>query len=140
MNSYFKNIILFLVVSIIILSCREEIIPPDNFVGRINDPVQLSERNSYILLLNANNFTMDLKVPIYFNSIKTRFNATLIEYQSGYARISVQDFNTTEKFRFFIAEDVAYHTELLDGFVPTTLFIHTENFSGKLKIEFRKIF
>lgn len=140
MNTCYKNIILFLVVSIIILSCREEIIPPDNFVGRINDPVQLSERNSYILLLNANSFTMDLRVPIYFSSVRTRFNVTLAEYQSGYARISVQDFNTTEKFRFLIAEDVAYHTELLDGFVPATLFIHTENFTGKLKIEFRKTF
>ena len=138
MDAYLKKIILLLIISIIVLSCREEIIEPDNFVERINDPVQLSERNSYILLLNADNFTMDLTVPTYFSSVRTRFNLTLIDYESGYTSVSVQDFNTTERYRFFIAEDVSYHTELLDGYTPATIKIHTENLSGKLKIEFRK--
>lgn len=108
-------------------------------MGNINEPVQLTERNSYTFLLNARNLTMSLSVPIYFSSSRTRFNVRLIDYESGYASVSVQDLNTTERFSFFIAEDVSYHTELLDGYVPTTININTENFSGKLKIEFRKI-
>ncbi len=119
-------------------SCREEIIAPDNFVETVNDPVQLRERNSYTLLLNANNFTMDLTVPASFTSIRTRFNVTLVDYESGYTSVSVQDYNSVERFRYFIADDVSYHSELLDGFVPINIKIHTENFSGKIKIEFRK--
>lgn len=119
-------------------SCREEIIEPDNLVGKINEPVQLRERNSYTFLLNARNLTMNISVPIYFSSSKTRFNVRLIDYESGYANISVQDLSKIERFRYYIAEEVSYHTELLDGYVPTTISIYTDNFSGKIKIEFRK--
>jgi len=128
-----------LVILIISFSCREEIIEPDNMVGNINEPVQLTERNSYSFLLNAKNLTMSLSVPIYFSSARTRFNVRLIDYESGYINVSVQDLSKIERFRYYIAEEVSYHTELLDGYVPTTININTDNFSGKIKIEFRKI-
>jgi len=138
MQFFIIKIILLLPVLFISFSCREEIIAPDNFVETINDPVQLRERNSYILLLNANNFTMDLSVPANFTSIRTRFNVTLIDYESGYTSVSVKDYNSVERFRYFVADDVSYHSELLDGYVPINIKIHTENFSGKVKIEFRR--
>jgi hypothetical protein len=133
-----KKFILLLIILITSFSCREEIIEPDNLVGKINEPVQLRERNSYILLLNARNLTMNMSVPMYFNSSRTRFNVRLIDYESGYANIRVQDLSKIERFRYYIAEEVSYHTELLDGYVPTTINISTDNFSGKIKIEFRK--
>jgi hypothetical protein len=138
MQTFIKKIILLLLVLVFSFSCREEIITPNNFVETVNDPVQLRERNSYILLLNASNFTMDLTVPANFTSIKTRFNVTLVDYESGYTSVSVKDYNSVEKFRYFIADDVSYHSELLDGYVPDNIKIHTENFSGKVKIEFRR--
>jgi hypothetical protein len=138
MIHYLKNIVLILLVLLLTNSCREEVIPPDNFVERINDPVQVRERNSYIFLLNAENFTMNLTVPSIFTSIRTRFNITLIDYQSGYTTISVLDNNSIERFRYFIADEVSYHSALLDGFVPSNITIRTQNFSGKVKIEFRR--
>ena len=134
-----KKFTLLLVILIISFSCREEIIEPDNMVGNINEPVQLTERNSYSFLLNAKNLTMSLSVPIYFSSARTRFNVRLIDYESGYINVSVQDLSNIERFRYYMAEEVSYHTELLDGYVPTTININTDNFSGKIKIEFRKI-
>ena len=134
-----KIFTLLLVILIISFSCREEIIEPDNMVGNINEPVQLTERNSYSFLLNARNLTMSLSVPIYFSSARTRFNVRLIDYESGYINVSVQDLSNIERFRYYMAEEVSYHTELLDGYVPTTININTDNFSGKIKIEFRKI-
>jgi hypothetical protein len=125
-------------VLMISFSCREEIIEPDNFAGNINEPIQLKERNEYVFLLNARNLTMSLSVPTYFSSPRTRFNIRLIDYESGYANVSVQDISKIERFRYYIAEEVSYHTELLDGYIPTTININTENFSGKIKIEFRK--
>lgn len=138
MHTYLKKIILLLPVLLLSFSCREEIIPPDNFVERVNDPVQVRERNSYILLLNAENFTMSLTVPSIFTSIRTRFNITLIDYKSGYTSVTVQDYNSVERFRYFIADDVSYHSELLDGYVPLNINIRTEKFSGKVKIEFKR--
>ena len=122
------------------LSCREEIVQPENLVGNINEPVQLTERNSYVLLLNARNLTMSLSVPLYFSSARTRFNVSLVGYESGYTNVVVQDISKLERFRYYIAEEVSYHTELLDGYIPSTININTDSFSGKIKIEFRKIF
>ncbi len=133
-----KKFILLFIILITSFSCREEIIEPDNLVGNINVPVQLRERNSYTFLLNARSLTMNMSVPIYFSSSKTRFNIQLIDYESGYANISVQDLSNRERFRYFAAEEVSYYTELLDGYIPTTISIYTDNFSGKIKVEFRK--
>lgn len=137
-----KNLsVKFALISVIFLSllgCREDIIEPDNLVGNVNQPVQLFERNSYTLLLNAKNLEMNLSVPTSFSSTRTRFNFTMKDYGSGFTTVSVQDYSRMERFRYFISDDVAYHTELLDGYVPNTINISMQNFTGKIKIEFRK--
>ena len=133
-----KKFSLIIVLMFVSLSCREEVIEPGNFVENINEPVQINERNSYILLLNASRLTMSISVPAYFNSIRTRFNVTLIDYESGYVSVAVQDYYKQERFRYFLAEEVSYHSDVLDGYVLKTIIIRTENFSGKLKIEFNK--
>jgi hypothetical protein len=133
-----KKIAWLSIICIISFSCREEIIEPDNFVENVNEPVQINEQNSYIFLLNAKDFSMNLSVPAYFNSIRTRFNVTLIDYESGYISIAVDDYDKQERFRYFVAEDVSFHSDLLDGYVLKTINIRTVNFSGKIKVEFRK--
>ena len=122
----------------ILLSCREEIIEPGNIIGKINEPVQLRDNGSYMFLLNAESLTMNISVPSYINSSRTRFNIKLVDYESGYTNVIVQDLNMVEKFRYFAAEDVSYHTEILDGYVPTSINIRTQNFTGKIQIEFGK--
>jgi len=134
-----KKLTLVFVILIVSFSCREEIIAPDNLVGNINEPVQIRDRNAYTFLLDAQNLTMSLSVSLYFSSARTRFNVRLVDYESGYTNVSAQDISDVERFRYYVAEEVSYHTELLDGYIPTTININTENFSGKIKIEFRKI-
>lgn len=133
-----KKLAFLAILLIFCSSCREEIIEPDNFVENVNEPVQINERNSYIFLLNAQDFSMNLSVPAYFSSFRTRFNVTLIDYESGYISIAVEDYDEQERFRYFVAEDVSYHSDLLDGYLLKTINIRTENFSGKIKVEFRK--
>ena len=133
-----KKFSLFILIIITSLSCREEIIQPGNFVENINDPVQINEPNSFTLLLNAQSFSMNLSVPAYFNSNRVRFNVTMIDYNSGYISIAVQDYEEKERFRYFTSEDVSFYSDVLDGYVPKTISIRTEKLSGKLKVEFRK--
>ncbi len=133
-----KKFASILTIVLFIFSCREEIIEPNNLVGKINEPVQLRENSSYVFLLNAKNLSMNMQVSLYFNSSRTRFNIKLIDYESGYTNVVVQDYNNVERFRYFIAKEVFYHTELLDGYVPTTINIRTNDFTGKIQIEFRK--
>lgn len=133
-----RKLAFLIIVLIFFSSCREEIIEPDNFVENVNEPVQINERNSYIFLLNAEDFSMNLSVLASFNSFRTRFNVTLIDYESGYISISVKDYDQQERFRYFVAEEVSFHSDLLDGYVLKTINISTVNFSGKIKAEFRK--
>lgn len=137
-NSYLKKLGLVIIIILISFACREEIIEPDNLVGKINEPVQVKDRNSYTCLLNAKNLTMNLSTLTYFSSARTRFNIRLIDYETGYTNISVQDLSNLERFRYFVAEDISYHTELLEGYVPSTINIITDNFTGKIIVEFRK--
>jgi hypothetical protein len=81
---------------------------------------------------------MDLSVPAYFSSARTRFNVRLIDYESGYISITVKDYDETERFRYFVSEDVSYHSDLLDGYVLKTINIRADEFSGKIRVEFRK--
>jgi len=138
MYSFIKITFLLSLLLLLSLSCREEVIAPDTFVENINDPVQIRDYNSFILLLNADNFTMDLNVPSIFTSIKTRFSIKLVDYDDGYAKVTAQDHNSNQRFNYFAADEVIYDSELLDGYVPQNIKIRTYNFTGKLKIEFRK--
>jgi|GEM_PF-940661 len=137
-NNQSVKIILIPLIFFSLSGCREGIIEPDNLVGNVNQPVQLFDRNSYTLLLDAKNLEMNLSVPMYFSSTRTRFNVTLNSYESGFTTVSVQDYSRIERFRYFISDDVSYHTELLDGYIPNTINISMQNFTGKIKIEFRK--
>jgi len=138
MRIFFNKYFLLIPILLFCISCREEIIPPDNLIENINEPVQIRNFNSYVFLLNAENFTMNLNIPSAFSSIRTRFNIKLIDYGSGYTTISVLDNNSVERFRYFAGDEVIYDSELLDGFVPVSILIRTSDFSGKLRIEFRK--
>jgi hypothetical protein len=133
-----KKSALLAILLLMALSCREEVIEPQNFVGNINEPVQINGHNSYTFLLNAKNFSMNLSTSAFSGSTRTRFNFSLFDYESGYIFIKVKDFNSTERFSYFVNSDVAYHSELLDGYIPSTINISTDNFTGKIKIEFRK--
>lgn len=81
---------------------------------------------------------MNLSASANFNSFRARFNVTLIDYETGYLSVAVEDNDNRQRFNYFLAEDVSYHSDLLDGYMLKTIKIRTENFSGKIKIEFRK--
>jgi len=120
------------------ISCREGVIEPNIFVENVNDPVQLNERNSYTFLLNADSFSMDLTVFPFINSSRSRINVTLIDYQTGYVKVSIKDYDNRERYSYFAAKDISFYTDIIDGYVPEEVSITTDNFSGKIKIELRK--
>jgi hypothetical protein len=130
---WIASLLLFLFIS-----CREGVIEPNVFVENVNDPVQLNERNSFTFLLNAESFSMDLTVFPFINSSRSRINVTIADYQTGYAKVSIKDYDNQERYSYFAAEDISYYTEIIDGYVPESVSIKTDNFSGKIKIELRK--
>ncbi len=127
-------LISLIILTLLFISCREEIISPDTFVESINEPVQINENNSYTYLLNANKFTSTLEIISPINTTASQVSITLIDYNGGYANILIKDNDDKERYRYFMAENIEMFTDITEGYVPKTIEIRTFEFTGKLKI------
>ena len=125
---------------ILVVSCREDIIHPDEFAGNINEPVQINSRNSYTFIINAKDLTMSISALALFNATLARISVTLIDHESGYVNVSVKDLNDVERFRYFADDDVSLFTEVIDGYLPNTIDIRMQEFSGKLKVQLSRAY
>jgi len=136
MNKF--SVLLFL--TLIIFSCRDEIVEPGNFAGNINEPIQINDRNSFTFLINARQFSMNLSAPATFNSSASKISITLNGHESGTVFISIRDAANRERYTHSLAQDVSFYTDIMDGFVPDIIHIRTESFSGKLRIQLTDVF
>lgn len=75
-----------------------------------------------------------------FNTTVTRISVTLINYETGYVNVSVKDLDDVERFRYFVDEDVSLFTEVFDGYLPHTIDIRLQEFSGKLKVKLSRAY
>jgi len=121
-----------------LLSCREDIINPDTFVETINEPLQITEVNSYTYILNANEFTSTSVFNTTFNGSSSRVNITLLDYSQGYANMIIKDVDQRERYRYQMAENIPLYSDLTNGYIPKTIEINTYDFTGKLKIRLTK--
>lgn len=127
-----------LLIVILFVSCREDIIKPEVFVGSVNEPVQLNGTNSYSYFLSGKNFTSNLTIPTYINGNSSRVNITLAEYGNGYAQIIIRDSEGKERYRYFMNEDISMFTDVTEGYSPRSIEIKTVDFTGNLKIKITK--
>ena len=125
---------------ILIISCREDIIHPDEFAGNVNEPVQINSRNSYTFIINAKNLSMNISALTSLNTTLARISVTLIDHEAGYANVSVKDINDVERFRYFADDDVSLFTEVIDGYLPNTIDIRMQELSGKLKVQLSRAY
>ncbi len=125
---------------ILVISCREDIIHPDELAGNVNDPVQLKSSNSYTFIINAKDLSMNISSHTSFNTTLARISVTIIDHESGYVNISVKDFNDIERFRYFVDDDISLFTEVIDGYSPNSIDIRMQALSGKLRIQLSRAF
>ncbi len=128
----------FVLLTIFIFGCREEIVTPDTLVQSVNQPVQINETNSYSYFLSGKSFTSKLVIPAYISGNSSRINITLVNYNSGYANIIIKDSQGSERYRHFMAEDISMFTDVTEGYMPKTIEIRTFEFTGDLKIKLSK--
>jgi hypothetical protein len=128
------------ILFIITPSCREDVITPDNLVTNVNEPIQISEQNSYTFVMNADNISMNVINNTSFSSHISRISISISDYSSGYIRINVLDIQSNDRFSYFGDDDEVYFTEELFGYVPRSIKINTVNFSGKFKIQLTRTF
>lgn len=135
-----KRIIFILSLIILLIACREDIIHPDEIAGNINEPVQINSRNSYTLIINAKNLSINISAPASFNTTLARISVTLVDHESGNVNVSVTDLNDIERFRYFVNNDVNLYTEVINGYLPNTIEIRLQELSGKLKVQLTRAF
>jgi len=124
----------------LVVSCREDILHPDDFAGNVNEPVQLNSRNSYTFIINAKNLSMNISALASFNTTLARISVTLVDYESGYVSVTVKDLDEIERFRYFANEDVSLFTEVINGYLPNSIDIRMQELSGKLKVQLSRAF
>ena len=135
-----KRIIFILSLFTLLFACREDIIHPDEIAGNVNEPVQVNSRNSYTLIINAKNLSINISALASFNTTLARISVTLIDHESGYVNVSVKDLNDIERFRYFVNNEVNLYTEVIDGYLPNTIDIQLQELTGKLKVQLSHAF
>jgi hypothetical protein len=135
-----NRLVFVLFILILVISCREDIIHPDEFAGNVNEPVQINSRNSYTFIINAKDLSMNVSALPSFNTSLARISVTLIDYESGNVNVSVKDLNDVERFRYFADGDVSLFTEVIDGYLPKTIEIQMQKLSGKLKVKLTRAY
>lgn len=135
-----KRFTLLIILLLLIIACREDIIEPDTFVGAINEPVQINERNSYKFAIHAQNISVNVTNNTVLSSLSSRISISIADYSSGYVSIRVIDPEDNSRFIYFGNEDESFFTESLGGYIPASVGIRAVDFSGKLKIEIIKTF
>jgi hypothetical protein len=140
MKQIFIYIYFVVTVLLLFISCREEIIAPNNFATNVNEPILLNASNSYSFVINAQNISIDVVNNTNFSASTSRISITIIDYSSGYVRIKIIDKQTINRFSYFGNDDENFFTESLTGYVPASVGIKAVDFSGKLKIEINRTF
>jgi len=136
-NYRISILIIFILLTV---TCRENIIEPDTFVGTINEPVQINQRNSYTFIIHAQNISVNVTNNTFLASFTSRISISIADYTSGYVNIRVIDREDNSRFTYFGNEDENFFTESLIGYVPSRIALRAVDFSGKLKIEVTKTF
>jgi hypothetical protein len=134
------NYIYFIVTVILFISCREDIIAPDNFNTPINEPILINESNSFSFVINAQNISIDVVNNTNFSANTSRISITIVDYTSGYISIRIIDEQSNSRFSYFGNDDEEYFSEPLNGYVPRSVGIKAVEFSGKLKFDLNRTF
>lgn len=136
--SFFLPFILALVF--IVISCRENVLLPEQYTTTINEPIQKNEQNSYSFTINAQNISIDVVNVAQFTSHTSRITISIQDYSSGNVSVRVNDKEMNSRFSYFGNEDEDLYTESLIGYVPGSISISTVNFTGILSIRLNRTF
>ncbi|MCH7964283.1 MAG: hypothetical protein IH852_10155 [Bacteroidetes bacterium] len=140
MKRIFIYIYFFVTVILLFISCREDIIAPDNFATNVNEPILINESNSYSFVINAQNISINVINNTNFSANTSRISITIVDYSSGYVRVRIIDNQSNTRFSYFGNDDEDFFTQSLNGYVPASVGIKAVDFSGKLKIQLNRTF
>lgn len=133
-----KRLFIIIFALLLVNSCREEIIPPDNPSGNVNQPFIETFLNSYSFTLNAGEITYNIYEFIRFDQDKAQVFMSVLDHTSGYVEVYL--YSKTKRVLFYQKGDTDIEGESIkiDGHIPETLIMNFFNFTGKLRFTVNK--
>jgi hypothetical protein len=136
----FKNLysLVFLIFPLII-SCREEIIEPNNPAGNVNQPIRFEKENYFNIDLNAYKLSTEILFDLYFTSQNNQILIKVSDLISG--KLGVRVLASDDKYLYsasFIIGGINTVSRMYLG-IPAKMKLNFDNFTGKLKIIIGKI-
>ena len=128
-----KLFIQILSLSVLLISCRQEIVPPDNPAGNINEPVYTRTNFSYSFTINANRITTMVIDNTYLNTTSSRIYLVISDHSSGSVEIKVQNDNNFVLYSSVFDNDTDGIFRELDGYQPNIITLNFIDFTGKFK-------
>ena len=129
-------IYVFILFSLILFgSCREDIVPPNNPAGNINEPVQTRTNNSYTFVINANNISKSVSNYLSLYSTNMRLYTSVLDISSGSVQIFLLNSYNYAWYSRTIATEIQDNYVELTGNYPNQIQIKMNNFTGKLKVQ-----
>ena len=113
MKRIFIYIYFVVTVLLLFLSCREDILVPDNLATNVNEPILQNESNSYSFVINAQNISIDVVNNTYFSANTSRISITIVDYSSGYISVRIIDKQTNSRFSYFGNDEEDYFSSSL---------------------------
>lgn len=132
------KMIFFLLLSVFIAGCREEIISPDNPDANVNEIIREKTPNTFTFSVNAENMSFNVEQHPDLNFQKMRLSFTISDYYSGETSLRVYNRSNLlygNEFQRNLNGDFVDFS----GTPPTSLQIRCSNFTGKLRIHLRKM-
>ena len=130
-----KKIKIFLFsLLLLFVSCREEIIAPDNSTGNINEPFLTRTSNSYIFSINASNITATIDDNTFLSTVKANIYSIIADYSAGYVEVEVKTSTNSVLYSEVFESDTRGTLKNINGFRPEIIAINFQNFTGKLKV------
>ena len=128
-----KFFLQILSLSVLLISCRQEIVPPDNPAGNINEPVYTRTNFSYSFTINANRITTMVIDNTYLNTTSSRIYLVISDHSSGSVEIKVQNDNNFVLYSSVFDNDTDGIFRELDGYQPNIITMNFIDFTGKFK-------
>ena len=126
-------------VFLILQSCREEIIGPDNFGGSKNQPIKIRSQNSYIFLIDAHEMSSLFPDYPFIKVDKTIMSLSVIGYENGTLEINIYNPAKQLFYQRLVNRNLETIRVELDGEVPGYVEFNFSNFTGKLKFQLTRV-
>ena len=126
--------IFFFFTLFLFISCREEIIPPDNPIGNVNEPLLTRTNNSYVFSINANNITASINDNTFLNTFKANVYSIIADYSSGSVQVQVKTNTNSVLYSEVFKSDTRGILENISGSQPQIIAINFQNFTGKFQV------